>query len=404
MNSKKRILFVDDEEMILEVLRRMLRPLTNEWEMNFAADAEEALAQMEQAPFDVVVSDMRMPGLNGAELLSEVMKRYPRTQRLIHSGYADRELILQCVGSTHQYLAKPCTVETLRGVLRRAAALDDSLGSETLKQLLGRLDRLPSIPALYVELVQKLQNPEVDLDEVAAVISKDMAMTAKMLKLVNSAFFGLQCEVNTPAEAASYLGLDTIKSLVLSIQVFSQFEDACVPGFSLDHVWPHSLQTAMTARAVAESALGDRKISDESFVAGLLHDAGKLLLASHLGSRYSEALRLVASGQRAPLEAEREVLGGHHGEVGGYLFGLWGLPLPVVEAVILHHTPRLCPEPAFSPLTAVHVADVIVHENAGSHRPGGKPAVDMEYLESLGMADQFGDWKTLWSPSAESVG
>ena len=260
MNSKKRILFVDDEEMILEVLRRMLRPLTNEWELSFAADGDKALALMEQAPFDVVVSDMRMPGLNGAELLSEVMKRYPRTQRLIHSGYADRELILQCVGSTHQYLAKPCTVETLRGVLRRAAALDDSLGSETLKQLLGRLDRLPSIPALYVELVQKLQNPEVDLDDVAAVISKDMAMTAKMLKLVNSAFFGLQCEVNTPAEAASYLGLDTIKSLVLSIQVFSQFEDAHVPGFSLDHVWPHSLQTAMAARAVAQSALGDRKM------------------------------------------------------------------------------------------------------------------------------------------------
>ena len=196
---KKRILFVDDDELALRGLDRLLRTMRDEWEMEFTDSGEKALARMALVPFDIIVSDMRMPGMNGAELLNEVLKRHPKTLRLILSGYADRDLILKCIGSTHQYLAKPCDAKTLKMTVRRAAHLEESLKSEALRLLLNRCSVLPSVPALYSEIVETLQDPAADVEEVGAIIVRDVAMTAKILKLVNSAFFGLGNEISSPA-------------------------------------------------------------------------------------------------------------------------------------------------------------------------------------------------------------
>src|SRR5437762_9749706 len=158
--SKKRVLFVDDEPLVLQGLQRMLRHMRQEWEMEFVDSGPKALEAMASNPFAVIVSDMRMPGMNGAHLLNEVMKRYPKTVRLILSGHADQDLIMKCVGSTHQYLTKPCEPEALKATVRRASALAGSLQNEKLLQLISQMDRLPSIPALYVEVMEKLQRPE----------------------------------------------------------------------------------------------------------------------------------------------------------------------------------------------------------------------------------------------------
>ena len=106
--AKTRILFVDDEPLVLQGLQRMLRPMRNEWEMAFVESGRRALEEMATLPFQVVVSDMRMPGMNGAQFLSHVQELYPRTVRLILSGHADKDLIMKCVGTAHQFLAKPC--------------------------------------------------------------------------------------------------------------------------------------------------------------------------------------------------------------------------------------------------------------------------------------------------------
>lgn len=245
---KPQILFVDDEPLVLQGLQRSMRSMRNEWDMSFLDNAAAALAFMVETPVAVIVSDMRMPVMNGAQLLGEVMKRHPKTVRLILSGHADQELILQCVGSTHQFLSKPCDPEQLRATVRRAMDLESNLKNERLQQLVGRMEHLPSVPSLYSEIVDKMHDPEVVLEDVGAIIAKDAGMTAKMLKLVNSAFFGLRREVSSPAEAVSYLGLDTIKSLVLSMHAFSQFETANAAGFSLAAVWNHSMATAAAAK------------------------------------------------------------------------------------------------------------------------------------------------------------
>ncbi len=390
---KKRILFVDDEALVLQGLQRMLRPMREEWEMEFLDSGAKALERMAVSPFDVVVSDMRMPGMNGAELLSRVMQQYPQTVRLILSGHADKELILKCVGSTHQFLAKPSDPEAIKAVVRRASATDDAMQNDTLKRLVAKMDRLPSIPSLYTEIVEALHDPEVALETVGNIIAKDIAMTAQILKLVNSAFFGLRRQVSSPAEAANYLGLDTIRSLVLSINAFSQYDSVKIEGFSFAALWTHSLDTGAAAKAVAQLEDADRKLADEAFVAGLLHDTGKIVLAANYADQYGEVMKLMQNDGLEQCQAEQRVFGATHANVGGYLLGLWGLPVPVVEAIAFHHRPSDAVEKTFCPLTAVHVANALLHETAGTSATSPNPRLDAAYLTALGLTGRWPAWQ-----------
>jgi len=393
---KTRILFVDDEDLALRGLNRLLYPMRQEWEMEFLDSGEKALKRMEIAPFDVVVSDMRMPGMNGAELLNETMKRYPKTVRLILSGYADRDLILKCVGSTHQYLAKPCDADALKMTVRRAAELERSMKSDTLRKLVTRCVILPSVPALYSEMIEALQDPETNIETIGSIIAKDGAMTAKILKLVNSAFFGLGHKIADPNEAVAYLGTDTIKSLALCANAFSEFEHAQLQGFSVESLWEHCLVTARVAKMVAIHEDADRKLADEAYAAGLLHDLGKLVFAANLTEEYQQILNLAREKKISLEAAEREVFGADHADIGGYLLGLWGLPVPVVEAIALHHRPHTVAQKTFSPLTALHVGNTLASAEklSVSDMPASK--LDLRYLQELGIESHVGAWQKEW--------
>jgi HD-like signal output (HDOD) protein len=396
MTAKKRILFVDDETLVLQGLQRMLRSLRQEWDMEFVESGAKALERMAQIQFDVIVSDMRMPGMNGAELLNEVMKRYPKTARLILSGHADKELILKCVGSTHQFLSKPCDPEALKATVLRASSVEASLQNEALRRLVSQMDRLPSIPSLYTEIVEVLQNPEATVEEVGEIIGRDIGMTAKILKLVNSAFFGLRRQVSSPAEAATYLGLDTIRSLVLSINAFSQFQSLKLEGFSLELLGAHSLETAAAAKVIAREEGAEQKLVDEAFVAGMLHDTGKLVLAANFPEQFNRAVRGAVRQKLELTAAEKQIFGANHAEVGGYLLGLWGLPVPVVEAIGLHHCPGRALQKTFSPLAAVHVANVLVQEQHAAKEAIPCSPIDTNYLGDLGLSDRLDIWRGAW--------
>jgi HD-like signal output (HDOD) protein len=393
---KKRILFVDDEDFVLRGLDRLLRPMREEWDMEFVNHGDKALERMAEMPFDVVISDMRMPAMNGAELLNEVMKRYPKTVRIILSGYADRDLILKCVGSTHQYLAKPCDAKTLRMTLQRATQLEHSLKSEDLRQLVTRCTELPSVPALYSEIIEALQDPSVDVEGIGALVMKDVAITAKILKLANSAFFGLGHEISSPGEAISYLGTDTIKSLILFANTFSLANPVRIEGFSLDVLWSHSLEVANAAKAVAFCEGADRKLVDEAYVAGLLHDVGMLVFVTNLAGEYQSALQLVRDQKKSVADAEKQVFGSNHADVGGYLLGLWGLPVPVVEAIALHHHPGATMLKSFSPLTAVHIGNSLVSAEKPSIAGAPPTELDLGYLASIGLKNNLKAWRQAW--------
>lgn len=383
---KTRILFVDDDTLVLQGLQRMLREMRNSWEMEFVESGRQALDRMTATPFDVVVADMRMPGMNGAELLNEVMKRFPQTIRLVLSGHADQELIIKCVGATHQFLSKPCSAEALKATLRRAASVHNSLENGQLKGLVSRMDRLPSIPALYVKVVEKLQDPEVSMDDIGALVAQDIGMTAKMLKLVNSAFFGLGKELSDAREAVAYLGFNTVKTLVLCIHAFSQFEKLYLGGLSLEMLWKHSLTVAGTAQRIAELEDAGPVVREEAFVAGMLHDAGRMVLAANFPSAYSQILMGPDSGPEGLSARETQAFGADHADVGGYLLGLWGLPVPVVESIAWHHTPSRAVVKSFGTLSAVHTAEALAS-------PLPAQAFDEAWLAEPGMRERVEGWR-----------
>ncbi|MBV2090733.1 MAG: HDOD domain-containing protein [Candidatus Thiodiazotropha sp. (ex Ctena orbiculata)] len=399
--DKKRILFVDDESNILSGLRRSLRAYRKQWDMLFVESGPEALSKANETHIDAVITDMRMPGMDGAQLLDAIAQHHPHVVRIVLSGQSDQETVMKTVGPAHQYLNKPCEVEVLKATLVRAFSLRDLLGQSELKSLISGMRSLPSLPTIYNELVSLIQDPNTAVADIGRLIAKDPAMTVKTLQLVNSAFFGLGRHISNPVDAASLLGMEILKPLVLSIGIFQQFEQEklATKDFSLDSLWKHSMQVGSLAKQIAHQEGMDKTLIEDCLLAGMLHDIGKLILALNIPDRYSELDTALADKQQSRSTIEQEIFGTTHGAVGAYLLGLWGLPESVVEAVAMHNQPELQAEKVFSPLTIVHVANALIHELA-TETPITSP-LDQDYLQKLGVADQLSQWRSL-TDSADS--
>lgn len=389
------ILFVDDEPKVLAGLRRMLHGFRDQWDMDFVAGGQEALDIMSCKPYDVVVTDMRMPGMDGAELLDRVLGEHPNIVRIVLSGQSNQEMILRAIGPAHQYLSKPCDPESLKHTVARACALRDQLGQHSFQKLVSRIQKLPSLPSLYREMTLALKSPNVSIERVAEIVSQDLGMSSKMLQLVNSSFFGLSQRITSPAHATSLLGLNLIRQLVLTVGVFSQFDETVLPGFSIESLINHSLTVATSARNIAAVESDDEQLQDDAFLAGLLHDVGKLILAANLPEEYHNTLKLAREKKFELWDAELETLGTTHAEVGGYLLGLWGIPYPVVEAVTFHHIPVHCPSREFTPLLAVHVANTLQVKRYAAENTKRNFGLDMNLLTTLGLADRVEEWKLI---------
>jgi HD-like signal output (HDOD) protein/ActR/RegA family two-component response regulator len=392
--TRKRILFVDDDPVLGRVYASVLQSESHRWEVRSAASGLEALDMIARTPFDVVVTDLRMPQMTGIELMAKIRELYPRTSRIILSGIRDQGEIARSLGDTHQFIPKPVKLETLRESLARICGLDSLLMDEKLRALVGRFGALPSFPALYLEVMNELEDPEPSIERVAEIVAQDPAMTAKMLHIVNSAAFGLARKISSPLDAVQYLGTGTVRSLVLSVHVFSSF-DRKVEGFSIDQFEGHALRCARLARALLESQGPEAGQAEDAYIAGMLHDVGKLMLATSVPDRYREAAAY-AVAQQIPLHAaEAEVFGATHAGVGAYLLGLWGLPAPIVEAVAFHHHPNLSDMRTFGPLASVHVANVLDGEQSKAPQPRPSSELNDDYLTALKVQDQLANWRGL---------
>lgn len=391
----KNILFIDDEPKVLQGLQRMLRSMRHEWHMEFAGGGQEALEMLAREPFDMVVTDMRMPGVDGAQLLKEVMEKYPGVVRVILSGQTDQEVFLSSTRIVHQFLSKPCDAETLKTTLARVFAAQELLKDEMLRNMVLQIESLPSLPGLYAEIINELQSPNADIKKTGHIISRDIGMTAKVLQIVNSAFYGLQRRISNPTEAAIILGTNVIRALVLSHHLFSHFNDVKLLGLSPDELWKHSILTGSFAGQIVKSENLPPERVDDALVAGMLHDIGKLILAKYMSDRYLKALVMAHEKHIPHWEAEGEAFGGTHAEVGAFLLGLWGISDAVTKAVAFHHSPKDAPDnKMFTLVTAVHVADVLANEacpSATEFMEGLK--IDAEYIVQSGMAERLLVWR-----------
>jgi HD-like signal output (HDOD) protein len=390
---KIRILFVDDEPNILAGLRRMARSMRSEWEAQYASCGQEAIALLESHPCDIVVSDMRMPGMDGVELLSQVQQRFPDTVRVVLSGHSDPEAVIKSVKPAHQFLSKPCTPGQLKQVVTNAMSLRPLLKIEEVRKLVSQVDVLPSVPELYQEIMEVLESERSSLKIVGEIISRDVAMTASILKLVNSSFFGFFRHIATPEEAVALLGTEVVKSLVLTRALFSTFDAASFPGYRLDTLWEHSLNTASFAKAIAGVEAMEKRDADNCFMAGMLHDVGKLVFAANMTTMYQEILARAQQENRTVQDMEKEIAGASHGAIGGYLLGLWGLPYQIIDALAHHHDPARGKAAEPSVLTVVHAANSLEHELVVINRQYAEHPMDMDYLERLGLTQRIPVWR-----------
>ena len=388
---KRRILFTEDEPNVLRGLRRLFQSMEMQWDVVFAESAQAALHLLEQAPLDVLVSDIRMPGMDGAQLLTTVAERYPHLIRIILSGHADQRTILQSVMSAHQYLAKPCDPELLQATIARACALCDKLTDTSLQRAVCGLRTLPSSPDLYLQLCKTIEDVNCPLEQIGSIMARDIAMTAHLLKLVNSAFFGVHGAVSSPFKAVELLGRDLIKALAVSSNFFAPCDPACLRQLDLAAVYRRGLETAILAKKIAQEVCLQPRVADEAYTAGLLHGVGKLVVACNLEASYREVCNLIHQQELTDWEAERSVLGTTHAEIGAYLIELWGLPQPIIESLAFYNCLSTSSERSFGPWSAVYIARILIDEIEHTKTETIIPIDD--YLAGLNLSDRFVAWR-----------
>jgi HD-like signal output (HDOD) protein len=337
---KQRVLFVDDEAAILEGLRAVLRPQRREWEMVFALGGPAGKQEVETSKFDVVVTDMRMPIVDGAALLAYVKELQPHAVRLVLSGQTDPQTAMKSVFTAHQFLAKPCDVEKLRTVVKRCCELNELLATEELKSLAGDVSILPSTPDTYLAIRKVVSDPSSGIQDVARIIEREPTLCAKLLQVANSAFFGLPRTVTSIVQAASYLGSLALRDLALAMETMSAVQvGGALPAASYHAFQLNALAVALLGRRWYVS---NRRMADDAFVAGMLRDMGHLVLATR--------------PKRLPEDTAQ------HPAISAYLLGLWGIPHPVLEAVAYHEVPSRVEHESMELMDVVHLCDAVVGE------------------------------------------
>jgi HD-like signal output (HDOD) protein len=360
-----RILFVDDEQKILDGLKRTLRPLRHEWSYEFAQGGAEALQILDRGVFDVIVTDMRMPVMDGMELLKQVKVRQPYLLRVVLSGQSELEGLIKSSGVSHQYLAKPCSLEELKSAVERASLLRRLLSDPFLMEIASKIEVIPSVSPAYLELEHLLRSPLACAEEAGSMIAKDTGLCAKVLQVANSGCFARMQFISDPMDAAGLLGLSTLQSLLFTERAFQEFKPQAAVSFDMDRFWRHSLQCSRWAREIAGTLDGaDDEMQNQAGVAGLLRDVGQLIMACNLPEQYESAAELSAKEGLSDVEAERRIFQTSHAELGAYVMALWNIPDPIVKAIAYHHAPDASIDPDNSVLKAVHAAGLRNHEFA----------------------------------------
>lgn len=370
------LLVVDDEAAVLEGLEHQLRPMRGQWRMRFALGGAEALAALDSATFDVVVSDMRMPGIDGLAVLERARSRQPDAVRLILSGEVGSGSLGKLLATAHQVLTKPCPPPRLRATIDRALTVRAAIRDPAVRTLVSAVGELPPAPRLWVKLGGLLRRPQVGAAAIAEVLAEDPVLTARLIRLAGSIGFGAH-RVSSVVDAVRVMGTDAVHALVLSLEVAGKRSDP-----RLDEVYAHGLRTAYLTRALAQPA-----DVDAAFAAGVMHDLGAVVLSL---ARPQQALALRDQARRTgqPLSVlERAELGTTHAEVGAYLLGLWGMPPPLIEAVALHHSPAELPAEV-GLAGVVYVANLLAEDGPGA-------VIDPDYLARTGLVDQQPRWRRL---------
>jgi putative nucleotidyltransferase with HDIG domain len=386
----KNVLFVDDDPNVLNGFKRHFSRNEKCWEVFLANGAASAIDILSEHSMDVVISDMHMPEISGLKLLGFVRDNYPATIRVVLSGDQDSDEVMPLVKLAHRYLIKPCSFDYIKKMVEQTFYLKRVVVSEKARIIATSVDSIPSLPSLYRKVVDAVETGE-SMASIGKIIATDVGMSVNILKLVNSAFFGINRKITTVEDAVALLGANIIRSLILTVHLFKEFKG--VSTTKIEKLMNHSLQTGRFAKEIALSLGADKEKSEMAFIAGILHDVGRLLFYASYKNEYNEVIELSSNSDKSIIELELEIIGVGHSELGAYLLGIWGFPDEVVEAVSFHHTPLKAENDDLTIVTAVHVADSLEYELVGSDDESYSIKVSEEYLTKMGKLDELEVWR-----------
>jgi putative nucleotidyltransferase with HDIG domain len=387
--SLGRILVVADDADNLSSLREAFEEANIGWEIHLAGTEIEALSALDTVPFEVVIAELALGPLATTQFLNEVWQKCPKTARFLVGTGMQADIMVECAIGAHQFLEKPIEPESVKQLLARTHSINQLIQNPNVKMLVSRMRTLPSRPSVSMEVMKELRSNSASAQVVGELIAKDLAISSKLIQVVNSAYYGWAREVSEPGDAVMLLGLEATASLVLSIESFARFDKIKPLYFSIDEVWRHSQRIAQHSKTIAETISGDPTLIKDAFTAGLLHDIGKLALALNFEEEYRNAIGLAQTKNLTTCQAEIEVFGACHPEAGAYLLSIWGLPITIIEAVASHHKCANRMSTPFSAATAVHLAEALEYEEELKHRGNATIQVDLDYTLELNLQPQM---------------
>jgi len=395
MADAERILVVTDDSAECGRITELLAEIAPGRGVITANSVQKGLALIEKQDFEIVLADLISDPLAGTQFLNEVWTRRPKTVRFLLAGFLNSDGVVTCALGAHHFLQKPIEKDSLAAAIARADSINRLVRNERIQSLVSRMRALPARPTLYLEITREMRSPNASPKVIGELVSKDLAISARLLQVVNSAYYGINQKVSDPGDAVLLLGLETTSALILSIESFARFDKVKPLYFSMDRVWRHSQAVAHSAKKIAELLDGDPETARHAFTAGLLHDIGKLALALNFEEEYQGALKLAQKNNLVPWEVEQDVFGATHAEAGAYLLSVWGLPQQIVDAVASHHAPPRSLEKSFTATTALHLAEAL--ENAEDHarQKLPPPNLDLNYPAALGLEERMEELRAI---------
>ncbi|MGF1697115.1 response regulator [Vibrio kyushuensis] len=368
-----KILLVDDEPLILNGLKRAL--YGTGWTIFTEESGQSALKRLETDHVDLIISDMLMPGMNGAELLEIVSKTYPSIIRASLSGYSDPDITVKGGFFAHQAFMKPCDPTIIKQEVNRISAILGLFPDRVIQSAIGSITSLPIAPKLFFQVKQKLMDDNSSMHDIAKLISQDPAMCAKIIHTSNNTIFRGNKEISSINEAITRLGGQVVSSIIGMLEVYSVSMNR--PSQPLEELQSQSLRVAVLA-----SSFVSRAQKDHTFLIGILHRIGeyvRMMIVSDLMNAYVDVNN---KGQELS-HLEQYLFNTKSEQLGGYLLHFWGFPLYIIESILTYNDPEKLREKPFGPSCAVYVASNLIKN---------KP-IDDAFIQHFGLEDRLEEWK-----------
>lgn len=392
---KAKILFIDDQENILQSLKLSLRGMRSEWDMSFAQSGQEGLAMFQEIWPDVVVTDMRMPTMDGAVVLKDIQKLKPDVGKIILSGYSDTDTVIKNMQLTNEYLSKPCKTSDLVKAIHNTLNSSTMIENETIKNIVAEIETLPPSPDAYDKLITVLSKDDATPEEIGTIIGHDIALSTILMRVVNCAFFNFPTQAQNITHAVKMLGQQTLLNMTKGSHLFENIGSFDNPRMSINMLWDHSLRVAQFAKTIALDSGLSESIHNDCFMAAMFHDIGKFILASRMAKEFSEIITIVEE-EHCPVNiAEQRILGTTHAHIGAYLLARWGFSHAQISIIRAHHDEDVVTAESPTPQMILFIANCMDHELVHLRKRFNRNSFDFILNSNTMLRSRIDSWRNL---------